>query len=70
MIRIVFVLLIVLLVVVLARKLVAPAGKTKMIEGEKLVQCRYCGVYIAEASAVSAGDYYFCSIDHKDRLKE
>lgn len=69
MIRIVFVLVIVFLLIVLVRKLVAPAGKTKVIEGEKLVQCRYCGVYIAEASAITGGDYYFCSVDHKDRLK-
>ncbi|MEX2524964.1 MAG: PP0621 family protein [Gammaproteobacteria bacterium] len=70
MIRIVVVLLIVFLLVAIARKLVTPAAKGKAMGGEKLVQCRYCGVYITEASAVSAGGNYFCSTDHQHRLEE
>lgn len=69
MIRIAIVLLIVFLLVALARKLVSPAAKTKAIDGEKLVQCRYCGIYITEASAVSADGNYFCSTDHQHRLE-
>lgn len=65
MIRIVLVLLIVFLLLGLARKLIAPAAKQQRGTGEKLVKCYYCGVYISEASAVSGGNVYFCSDNHR-----
>jgi len=67
MIRIAIVLLIVFLLIVLVRRLVSPVTKTKAIEGEKLVQCRYCGIYVAEESAFSGNGSWFCSADHRDR---
>ncbi len=70
MIRIAIVLLIVFLLVALARKLISPNAERKAIDGEKLVRCRYCGVYITEGSAVSSDGNYFCSSDHQHRLEE
>lgn len=70
MIRIVFVLVAVFLLIVFIRRLVAPASKSGAVApGEELVRCRYCGMYVTKESAVTAGEHYFCSSEHKDSLE-
>lgn len=32
---------------------------------EKMVRCGHCGLYLPQSEAVSAGDRYFCSDEHR-----
>lgn len=42
------------------------AAARSAVEGEALVQCRHCGVRLPRSTAVTVGDSYFCTAEHRD----
>lgn len=62
-----------LLVVLKRKSLASAAGRPGArpaphahADGEAMVRCERCGVYLPRSEAVDRGDRHYCSLEHRD----
>ncbi len=43
----------------------AGSGRKPALEGELMVRCARCGVYLPDSEALAGGDHRYCSAEHR-----
>lgn len=62
--RILILIAIGLLLYVIISNFLRKKRSSSLIESEKMVQCKHCGLHILEQEAIQVSDEYYCSTEH------